>query len=82
LALVVEIADSTLHFDLTVKAGLYARAGIVEYWVLDVTGRRLIVYREPESGAYRRVVAYSESEEVAPHTSPQSELLAGDIFLN
>src|ERR1019366_10329935 len=36
------------RFDLTVKAGLYARAGIVEYWVLDLTGRRLIVHREPE----------------------------------
>jgi Uma2 family endonuclease len=80
LALVVEVSDSTLQFDLTVKAGLYARAGIVEYWVLDVTGRRLIVYREPEPGGYSRVVAYSESEKVAPLTSPQSELLVGDIF--
>src|SRR5260370_978463 len=33
LRLVVEISDSTLGFDLTVKAALYARAGIVEYWV-------------------------------------------------
>jgi Uma2 family endonuclease len=47
LALVLEVADTTLRFDLTVKAGLYARAGIVEYWVVDVNGRRLIVHREP-----------------------------------
>jgi hypothetical protein len=33
---VVEIADTTLRFDLTVNASLYARAGIVEYWVLDL----------------------------------------------
>jgi Uma2 family endonuclease len=82
LELVVEIADTTLQFDLTVKAGLYARAGIVEYWVLDVTGRRLIVHREPAPGGYRSVVAYSDSEKVTPHTSPQSELLVGDIFPN
>jgi Uma2 family endonuclease len=37
LHLVVEVADSSLTFDLTVKAALYARAGIVEYWVLDVS---------------------------------------------
>src|SRR5579859_6250576 len=33
--LVVEISDSTLGFDLTIKAELYARAGIFEYWVVD-----------------------------------------------
>ena len=39
LRLVVEISDSTLGFDLTTKAELYARAGIVEYWVVDVAAR-------------------------------------------
>jgi Uma2 family endonuclease len=38
LNLVVEIADTTLQFDLTTKAALYARAGIAEYWVLDLRG--------------------------------------------
>jgi Uma2 family endonuclease len=80
LALVVEVADTTLRFDLTMKAGLYARAGIVEYWVVDVTGRRLIVHREPAPGGYRPVAAYGESEKVAPEASPQHELLVGDIF--
>ena len=45
IALLVEIADSTLNFDLTIKAALYARAGIAEYWVLDVVAKRLIVHR-------------------------------------
>jgi Uma2 family endonuclease len=82
LALVVEVSDTTLQFDLTVKARLYARAGIVEYWVVDVTGRRLIVHRDPSPGGYHSVAAYSESEIVSPHTSPQSELLVGDILPN
>src|SRR5713226_9282575 len=43
LALVIEIADTSLGFDLTTKAALYARAGIVDYWVLDIPGRRMIV---------------------------------------
>jgi Uma2 family endonuclease len=80
LDLVVEIADTTLRFDLTVKAELYARAGIVEYWVLDLTGRRLIVHREPQAGSYRSIIAYSESEMVAPLASPQNELLVTDLF--
>jgi len=50
LQLVVEVADSTLGFDLTTKAALYARAGIVEYWVLDAAGPRMIVHRDPQLG--------------------------------
>jgi Uma2 family endonuclease len=40
--LIVEIADTTLHFDLTEKRALYASAGIPEYWVIDVQGKKLI----------------------------------------
>lgn len=47
LRLLVEIADTSLNFDLTVKAALYARAKVFEYWVLDVAGRRLLVHRNP-----------------------------------
>ncbi len=38
VALAVEISDSTLRMDRTTKAALYARAGIVEYWIVDVNG--------------------------------------------
>jgi len=81
LQLVVEVADSTLWFDLTTKAALYARAGIVEYWVLDVAGRRLIVHRDPQAGRYRSVVAYGEHESVAPLGAPESFLRVGDVFV-
>ncbi len=56
LLLVVEVGDSTLGLDLKTKARLYARAGIQEYWVVDVTGRRVIVHRDPIGGAYAAVV--------------------------
>jgi Uma2 family endonuclease len=45
--LVVEVADTTLAFDTTTKAELYATANVAEYWVLDVTGRELHVFRDP-----------------------------------
>jgi Uma2 family endonuclease len=50
---VVEISDSTLGFDLTAKAELYARAGIVEYWVVYVAARRLIVLRSAGRATHR-----------------------------
>jgi len=80
LYLVVEVADTTLHFDLTTKAALYARAGIVEYWVLDVAGRRLIVHRHPQSGKYSVVLVYSQQEAVAPLAAPHALFKAADAF--
>lgn len=78
--LLVEIADSTLRFDLTVKARLYARARIAEYWVVDIPGRRIVVHRDPPEGQYRSVVAYAEHESVKPLASPDSEFLVGSAF--
>jgi Uma2 family endonuclease len=80
LHLVVEIADTTLAFDLKVKAALYARAGILEYWVLDVTRRRLIVHREPQAGRYEFVAAYGEDESISPLIDSTVSLRVGDIF--
>jgi len=80
LRLVVEISDSTLGFDLTTKAALYARAGIADYWVLDVAARRLIVHRDPRNGLYQSITAYSEHEAVAPLAAPDREFRVGEAF--
>lgn len=45
LLLVAEVSDAALDFDLATKAALYARSGIVEYWVVDVNGRNLTIHR-------------------------------------
>lgn len=80
LRLVVEISDSTLNFDLTAKSELYARAAIVEYWVVDIAARRLIVHRDPREGVYRSVVAYSDQESVSPLAAPKSEFRIAVAF--
>jgi Uma2 family endonuclease len=80
LRLVVEIAHTSLSFDLKVKAALYARAGVPEYWVLDVAGRRLLVHRNPQSGTYMDVAAYSEHESVSPLAAPQAQFRVADAF--
>jgi len=74
------VADSRLGFDLSTKAALYARAGILEYWVLDVNARRLIVDRDPQAGRYVSVAAYGEEESVAPLAAPDSYLRIRDAF--
>lgn len=80
LLLVAEVSSTTLAFDLTAKARLYARAGIAEYWVLDLEGRRLIVHRDPVEGAYRSITAYDEHELVSTLTAPANEVRVGDLF--
>ncbi len=80
LHLVVEVADTTLRFDRTVKARLYARARIAEYWVLDVKGRRLIVHRDPERGVYTSVLAFGPEETVSPLAAPQAQFRWNDVL--
>lgn len=80
IRLVVEISDSTLGFDLTTKAELYARARIIEYWVIDVAARRLIMHREPREGLYRSVTAYGEDEAASPLASPQNDFRVAGAF--
>src|SRR5712692_8205704 len=46
-ALIVEVSGASLGFDRTTKAGLYARARIREYWIVNLVARRLEVRRGP-----------------------------------
>ena len=78
--MVIEISDSTLGFDLTTKAALYARAEIVEYWVIDIGARRLIVHRDPIQGLYSSVTVYNDYENVTALAAPQSEFRVANAF--
>lgn len=52
VVLVIEVAFSSLSFDLNVKSALYAEHGVREYWVVDVEGRRTLVHALGADGAY------------------------------
>ena len=80
VSLLIEVSDSTLQFDSTTKARLYARAGIVEYWIIDVNGRKVIVHRAPVNGVYSSVVLYTENEPICPLGAPQAEFLAVTVL--
>ncbi len=53
--LVLEIAVSSLHTDLGLKAALYARHGIKDYWVYDVMGRKIVRHQMPADDAYQQI---------------------------
>jgi Uma2 family endonuclease len=74
LALLVEVADTTLRHDALTKRDIYARAGVPEYWVLYLNGRRLIVHRglDTQHGQYTSIQSYAETE-VVPLTNPSAQ---------
>ena len=82
--LVVEVSDSSLSFDRSSKAALYAEAGIPEYWIVDVNGRSVDVLTEPvltESGAgYRDHATVSEGGLLLPRSAPGSVIRVADIL--
>jgi Uma2 family endonuclease len=79
-ALVVEVSDTTLHFDTNEKLALYARAGVPEYWVLDLNSRRLLVFRDPHGTAYRFQQTYGETNVVSPLAAPTATIRVADLL--
>jgi len=69
---VIEVADTSLAYDLGVKVPLYARHGIPEAWVIDAATRQTRVFREPSAEGYRL------ESTVGPEETLQSALLTDD----
>jgi Uma2 family endonuclease len=77
--LVVEVADTTLRTDLGLKARLYARFKVREYWVIDVGGRRLVAHRHPEGETWREIRAFGADEPIAPLAFPTAAVRLADL---
>jgi len=85
--LVVEVADTTLRRDRNIKASLYAKAAIKEYWIVVLRDRVLEVYREPapmresRSGhGYLNVKRYEATDVISPLATPNSSINIADLL--
>jgi Uma2 family endonuclease len=79
--LVVEIADSSLSYDLGRKAALYSAFGITELWVIDVVKLQTRVHREPTPTGYRSVVDVSSSQRLVPTLAPSLAVVLSELDL-
>ena len=86
-ALVVEVADSSLRLDRRLKSGLYARAGLPEYWIVNLVDRVLEVHRVPQPAvdaaydwAYRSVEVLRPPATVAPLAAPGAHIAVADLL--
>ena len=78
--LAIEVAQSSLAYDRNVKAALYARRGIPEYWVVDLNGGEVIRHTDPVDGTYRRVAVVPPGEPFAPELLPGCVVTTRDIL--
>ena len=70
--LVVEVAESSLRYDQTVKLPLYAGAGVPEYWIVSVEGEWIEVCRSPAGERYRERSRAARGDVIFPSRSPTS----------
>lgn len=77
----LEVAYTTQDFDREVKGPLYARAGLADYWLVDVAARQVCIYRQPTPQGYQSEQVLSVGETVVPLAFPALAIRLGDLFL-
>jgi Uma2 family endonuclease len=85
--LVVEVSESSLALDRGPKAGLYARAGLADYWIVNLVSRVLEVRREPAADAaapfgwrYRSAAVLAPGDAIAPLASPGARIPVAELL--
>ncbi len=85
--LVVEVSESRLRFDRTDKAAIYARAGLADYWIVNLVDRVLEVHRDPSPSAvssgrweYRSIQSLGPDEEASPLAAPIARVRVADLL--
>jgi Uma2 family endonuclease len=85
--LVIEVAESSLAFDREHKGSLYARAGLADYWIVNLLDRVLEVYREPVAAPtmpfgwrYGQLQVLEASASVSPLAAPSARIAVADLL--
>ncbi|HEU0179331.1 MAG TPA: Uma2 family endonuclease [Blastocatellia bacterium] len=86
-ALVIEVADSSLSYDRSRKACLYAKSGILDYWILNLQDRQIEVHRRPIADAasefgfsYGDKMIFKEDDSVRPIARPDVSIAVADLL--
>lgn len=84
-ALLIEVSDTTLNYDRTKKASLYAQNKIADYWILNLKNRCLEVYRRPIRDkklgfVYTEIQIITEGETISPLAAPEAKIEIADLL--
>ncbi len=80
--LVVEVADSSIYYDLGRKAALYAGFGIRELWVINAVKLQTRTHRLPTPTGYRAVQDWPEDQRLAPQLAPELAVVLSELELH
>lgn len=78
--LLIEVADSSLAYDTTVKTQIYSEAGVRDYWVVDIPDRKLHVFRDPSEHGFQSREVHTGKTRVAPLLVPGVTLTPDELF--
>ena len=78
--LLIEIANSTLKFDRSTKATIYARNQIVEYWIVDLVNNKVIVHTLPKDNSYQTINEY-QSGTISCSAFPDLDIAVEQLLL-
>lgn len=78
--LLIEVSDSTLLYDQRVKVPLYARSGIPEVWIVNLTNRSVEVHRERCRDGYDVRQVAERGNHVTPQALPHLTIAVDDIL--
>lgn len=78
--LVIVVGDSSIRVDRGRKRRMYARAGILDYWIVDLRFDRIEVYREPSPRGYRSDTLLTRDERVSPLFAPELVINVTEIL--
>ena len=78
--LAIEVADSSVEYDRQVKAPLYSRHAIPEYWLVDVGRHHIVVYRDPTPAGYATTRLARPGETISPLAFPGLQLAVAEIL--
>lgn len=78
--LLIEIADSTLQYDRTIKIPLYAENQIPEVWIANIQDQQLEIYRSPQNSTYTQKLILKDAETIAPLAFPEIEIAVKNIL--
>ena len=78
--LVIEVADTTVTFDLGEKARMYSRHEVPDLWVVDLQGDRVVMHREPTPDGYASVTSIARGMAISALAFPELTFSADEIL--
>ncbi|GAB4355742.1 MAG: Uma2 family endonuclease [Methylohalobius crimeensis] len=82
ILLLIEVADTSLNYDRSIKIPLYARHNIPECWLIDLEKKTIEVFQDPSTEGYQKEMSFGQTETIRPLLCPDVEIRLPGLFLS